>query len=93
MTCKARYRGLNPVFGVDKKETYTLDIGTMKCTQGDRYMWVRINELPAYLMPYESMIALLTEWDFAVGSGTEYVDHLTLADAWMSVYTPSEVIA
>ena len=93
MTCKARYRGLNPVFGIDKSKTYTLTFGSQACPNGDQYMWVHIKELPQYLMPYESMYALLVEWDFTVDEQTQYVDHLALVDKWLSVYAPVEVSA
>ena len=93
MTCRARYRGLNPVFGVSKRNIYTLQIGSQACVDGDPYMWVHIDELPAYLMPYESIVALVTDWDFAVEEKAAYVDHLALMDKWLDVYTPAEVIA
>ena len=93
MTCKARYQGLNPVFGIDKSQVYTLSFGSQACMNGDQYMWVHIKELPQYLMPYESMFALLVEWDFNVDEQSQYVDHLALVDKWLSVYVPAEVIA
>ena len=93
MTCKARYRGLNPVFGIDKSQVYTLSFSSQACTNGDQYMWVHIKELPQYLMPYESMFALMVEWDFNVEEQSQYVDHLALVDKWLSVYVPAEVIA
>ena len=92
MTCRARYRGLHPVFGVDKNNTYTLEMRTHSSEHGEPYLWVRIQELPEYLMPYESMMAILTEWDFTVDDKASYVEHLNLMDAWMDIYTPSEVV-
>ena len=92
MTCRARYRGLHPVFGVDKNHTYTLEMRTHSSEHGEPYLWVRIQEIPEYLMPYESMMAILTEWDFTADDKASYVEHLNLMDAWLELYTPSEAV-
>ena len=91
MESVAKYRGAYPVMGVKRDDTYTLDMSTIRTAGGTPYMWVRIKELPDYLMPYESMLALLGEWDFSVGEGkkdTPMLDHLDLIDHWLEVYMP-----
>ena len=94
MTSRAKYRGLRPVFGVEKNRTYTLEMRTYTSEHGEPYMWVRIEELPAYLMPYESIGALLTEWDFTgIAGETPYIDHIDLMDRWLDIYEPAEVKA
>ena len=95
MECKARYRGIQPLFGVNKSETYTLEITTVP-SENDNYLWVRIAELPQYLMPYGSVVALTMDWDFSVGAERAFVDQLMLADKWLGIYmvgTPEEVTA
>ena len=91
MESKAKYRGICPVFGVSRNHTYTLELSTVKTEHGTPYLWVRIAEIPEYLMPYESMIALISEWDFAVATGdkdTPMLEHLDLVDRWMDIYVP-----
>lgn len=91
MICKAKYTGLYPALGVIKGTTYTLELRTYNSEHGAPYLWVRIAELPAYMMPYESMLALLTDWEFVLQPGDDeapYVDHLNLVEAWMSIYAP-----
>ncbi len=91
MICKAKYTGLYPALGVIKGTTYTLELRTYNSEHGAPYLWVRIEELPAYMMPYESMLALLMDWEFTVQSRDDeapYVNHLSLVDAWLSVYAP-----
>ena len=90
MRCKANYRGIRPVFGVEKNHTYTLEITTRECL-GTQFMWVRVQELPEYMIPYENIVALLTEWDFLLGDDQVYLRHLDLVDRWLDVYTPAEV--
>lgn len=92
MESKAKYRGIQPAFGVSRNHTYTLELSTVKTEHGTPYLWVRIAEIPEYLMPYESMIALISEWDFspeAADDRTPMIDHMDLVDHWMEIYVPN----
>ena len=95
MTSKARYRGVRPVFGVSYDHTYTIDLRTVHSEHGDPYIWVGVQEHPDYLMPYESMAALLAEWDFYSASEESGVtmleEHTKLVDRWLDIYAPGEV--
>ena len=94
MTCKAMYRGLKPVLGVTKDQVYTLDFSTRPGRNGDKYMWVSIRELPEFLMPYASMVAMFREWNFLFDEDRhEYIDHLRMVDNWMEIYAPAEATA
>lgn len=93
MKSVAKYRGVHPAFGVSRNSTYTLEMTTVKSEHGAPYLWVRIAELPEYLMPYESMMALLYEWDFTVSADrdeTPLLDQLDLMERWMEIYVPNE---
>ena len=91
MLSKAKYRGVRPMFGVERGKQYTMELRTYSSEHGQPYLWVRIQELPDYLMPYESMLALLQEWDFSAECETPYIDHLELVDKWLDIYDPEEV--
>lgn len=90
MKCKARYRGINPVLGIRKDTDYTLGFSSSHGMNSDEYMWVSIDELPEYLMPYESIMALVTDWDFTAGGKATVVNHLELEEKWLSVYMVQE---
>lgn len=91
MICKARYRGYRPVLGAEKGSTYTVELTS--CPQGEEtpYLWVAVEELPGFLIPYEGMLALMTEWEFIAGEKDIYREHIELVDAWLDIYTPEEV--
>lgn len=96
MECRARYRGIQPLFGMNKSETYTLGLSTEPSMDGNQYIWARIAEIPQYLMPYGSIVALTMDWDFTAGADRAYVDQLILADEWLGIYlmrTPEEEMA
>lgn len=92
MTNKAKYCGAHPVFGVSRNHTYTIDLRTVSSEHGTPYLWVKVQEHPDYLMPYESIGALLAEWDFTPASmdhGREMLlDHLKLVEQWLEIYVP-----
>lgn len=92
MTSKATYRGHYPVFGVSRNHTYTIDIQTVGSEYGSPYLWVRVHEHPDYLMPYESVGALLAEWDFALldhdNGKAMLVKHVELTERWLEIYVP-----
>ena len=95
MRCTARYTGTHPMLGVQHGNTYTLDIQTYSSEHGTPYLWVRAQEAPQYLMPYESMVVLMMDWDFrthVTERDTPYLDHLDLVDAWLDVYMPGEAV-
>ena len=90
MKCKARYRGLNPVLGIKRDTEYTLGFTSNPGVNGDEYMWVSIDELPQYLMPYEGIMALVADWDFTVDDKGSMVHHMALEEKWLNVYMVQE---
>lgn len=81
------------MLGVTRDHTYTLEMNTVKSDHGSPYLWVRIEELPDFLMPYENMRALLAEWDFAADDSPAYVGQIHLTETWLDIYTPGEKVA
>ncbi len=92
MTSKATYRGPYPVFGVRRDHTYTVDLRTIGSEHGTPYLWVRVQECPDYLMPYESIASLLAEWNLLPKDAAEEQalvrDHVRLTEQWLEIYVP-----
>lgn len=93
MICKARYRGCRPVLGAENGAVYTVEVTTVPEGFATPYLWVRGVDLPGYLIPYEGMLALLTEWEFLAGEQDVYAEHTALVDSWLALYTPDDADA
>ena len=91
MKCSAVYMG-RPMLGAETGRTYTVEIGSGACDVTPRYLWVRLPEVPEYLIPYENMLCLMTDWRFIGGEDEAYARHREIVDAWLDIYKPEEAV-
>lgn len=87
MRCRAVYNGAPHLFGAERGYMYTLEIKTHTTSVGDPYIWVEIEGLPDFLLPYESITALLLDWDFTPDAAEFSIERRAdLLDKWYDIY-------
>lgn len=92
MIQKAKYIGMAPMFGVQPGEIREIDVFTINSEHGTPYIWVKTKDADEYMMPYVSVLAMLSDWRFSerLDSQTSNIKQEELVDRWLDVYVPSE---
>lgn len=80
------------MFGVTPGEIREIDIFTINSEHGTPYLWVRTVDTHEYMMPYVSVLAMLSEWRFSERMDRDdgHIGQEELVERWMDVYVPTE---